>query len=95
MFSMPYSRRKGVGELFIYIHQDFQNVGLGTVMMKKAIELAKERGLHRLGLSVVADNHRAIKVYENVGFKKEGVARDTFYGDDHRYHDEIEMGLLL
>ena len=95
MFSMPYSRRKGVGELFIYIHQDFQNVGLGTVMMKKAIELAKERGLHRLGLSVVADNHRAIKVYEKVGFKIEGVARDTFYGDDERYHDEVHMGITF
>ena len=95
MFSMPYSRRKGVGELFIYIHQDFQNVGLGTVMMKKAIELARERGLHRLGLSVVADNHRAIKVYEKVGFKREGVARDTFYGDDERYHDEVHMGITF
>jgi hypothetical protein len=64
-------------------------------MMKKAIELAKERGFHRIGLTVVADNHRAIKVYEKVGFKKEGIARETFYGDDHRYHDEVEMGLLL
>jgi RimJ/RimL family protein N-acetyltransferase len=95
MFRIPFERRKGVADLFIYIHQDFQNLGLGTLMMKKAIEVAKERGFHRLGLTVVADNHRAIKVYEKVGFKKEGVARETFYGDDHRYHDEVEMGILL
>ena len=95
MFRIPFERRKGVAELFIYIHQDFQNLGLGTRMMKKAIELAKERGFHRIGLTVVADNDRAIKVYEKVGFKKEGLARETFYGDDHRYHDEVEMGLLL
>jgi len=95
LFRIPFERRKGVGEVFIYIHQDFQNIGLGTMMMKRAIELAKERGFHRLGLTVVADNHRAIKVYEKVGFKKEGIARETFYGDDHRYHDEVEMGLLL
>lgn len=95
LFRIPFERRKGVGEVFIYIHQDFQNIGLGTMMMKRAIELAKERGFHRLGLTVVADNHRAIKVYEKVGFKKEGMARETFYGDDHRYHDEVEMGLLL
>ncbi len=95
LFRIPYERRKGVGEVFIYIHQDFQNLGLGTLMMRKAIELAKERGFHRLGLTVVADNHRAIKVYEKVGFKKEGIARETFYGEDHRYHDEVEMGLLL
>jgi putative acetyltransferase len=95
LFRIPFERRKGVGEVFIYIHQDFQDKGLGTIMMKKAIEVAKDRGFHRLGLTVVTDNHRAIKVYEKVGFKKEGVARETFYGDDHRYHDEVEMGLLL
>jgi RimJ/RimL family protein N-acetyltransferase len=95
LFRIPFERRKGIGEVFIYIHQDFQNIGLGTMMMKRAIELAKDRGFHRLGLTVVADNHRAIKVYEKVGFKIEGMARETFYGDDHRYHDEVEMGLLL
>src|SRR5437870_9959997 len=95
LFRIPFERRKGVGEVFIYIHQDFQNIGLGTMMMKRAIELAKERGFHRLGLTVVADNHRAIKVYEKVGFKKEGIARETFYGVDHRYHDVVEMRLLL
>jgi RimJ/RimL family protein N-acetyltransferase len=95
VFRFPEERRKGVAELFVYIHQDFQNVGLGTSMMRRAIELAKERGFHRIGLTVVADNHRAIKVYEKLGFKKEGIARETFYGDDHRYHDEVEMGLLL
>ena len=95
VFQFPFDRRKGVAELFIYIHQDFQNAGLGTAMMMRAIELAKDQGLHRFGLTVVADNHRAIKVYEKVGFKKEGTARDTFYGDDERYHDEVQMGITL
>ncbi len=95
LFRIPFERRKGVGEVLIYIHQDFQNLGLGTRMMRKAIELAKEQGFHRIGLTVVADNHNAIKVYEKVGFKKEGVARETFYGDDHRYHDEVEMGMIF
>jgi len=95
LFRIPFERRKGVGEVLIYVHQDFQNLGLGTRMMRKAIELAKEQGFHRIGLTVVADNHSAIKVYEKVGFKKEGIARETFYGDDHRYHDEVEMGILL
>jgi RimJ/RimL family protein N-acetyltransferase len=95
MYKFPYERRKGVLDLFIYIHQDFQNAGLGTLMMKRAIEFAREAGFHRVGLTVVADNHRAIKVYEKVGFKTEGTRRDTFYGDDRRYHDEVDMGLIL
>ena len=95
LFRIPFERRKGVGEVLIYVHQDFQNLGLGSRMMRKAIELEKEQGFQRIGLTVVADNHSAIKVYEKVGFKKEGIARETFYGDDHRYHDEVEMGILL
>jgi RimJ/RimL family protein N-acetyltransferase len=95
LYTLPFSRRKGVAELFIYLHQDFQNVGLGTIMTKRALELAKDRGFHRIGLTVIADNHRAIKLYEKVGFKKEGVARDAFYGDDHRYHDEVQMGITF
>src|SRR5256712_13296341 len=55
IFRILEERRKDVTELFIYVHQDFQNLGLGTKMMKKAIELAKERGFHRIGLTVVAD----------------------------------------
>jgi len=95
MYKIPFERRKGILELFIYIHQDFQNVGLGTAMMRRAVEIAREAGFHRLGLTVVADNHKAIKVYEKVGFKIEGIRKDTFYGDDHRYHDEVDMGLIL
>jgi len=95
MSTFSFSRRRGVAELFIYLHQDFQNIGLGTEMTKRAIGLAKKRGLHRIGLSVVGDNQRAIKVYEKVGFKKEGVARDAFYADDHRYHDEVHMGITF
>src|SRR5207245_9793235 len=95
VFQFRPDRRNGVAELFIYIHEEFQNAGLGTTMMMRSNELAKDQGLHRLGLTVVADNHRAIKVYEKVGFKKEGTARDTFYGDDERYHDEVQMGITF
>src|SRR5438876_1711088 len=52
IFRILDERRKGVTELFIYVHQDFQNLGLGTRLVKNAIELAKERGFDRVGLTV-------------------------------------------
>jgi RimJ/RimL family protein N-acetyltransferase len=91
----PRSRLRGIGELIIYIHQDFHNLGLGTTMMKEGVDLARKRGLHKVQLSVVADNKAGIKVYEKVGFKQEGVRRDAYYGEDEKYHDQIEMGLVL
>ena len=88
-------RFKGIGELIIYLHQEFQNAGLGSAMIAESISLARMRGLHRIGLSVVADNQKAIRLYENMGFLKEGVRRHNYFGIDGVYHDEVDMGLLL
>ena len=92
-FSHP--RRRGNSDYVIYLHQDYHNVGLGTAMTRRIVELVREEGLHRIGLGVVADNEIAIRVYEKVGFVVEGVLRDAFFSDDGRYHDEVHMGLIL
>jgi len=50
-------------------------------------------GLHRVAVGVVGFNERAIRFYEKVGFKKEGVQRDGYYYD-HKYHDFVMMSIL-
>jgi RimJ/RimL family protein N-acetyltransferase len=95
IFRFPHPRRRGTADLVTYIHQDFQNVGLGTAMLAKLIELAKKEGLHRIGLNVVADNKRAVRLYQKMGFKIEGVMKDAYFGEDGKYHDMLVMGLLL
>jgi len=95
IYKFPHSRRKGTSDLIIYLHQDFQNVGLGTAMLNELIDLAKKEGLHRVSLHVIADNKRAVHVYKKVGFKVEGVLKDSYLGEDDKYHDELVMGLLL
>jgi len=90
-----WSRFLGIGDLFIYLHQDYQNVGLGTALMREALLQARNRHLHRVELTVVADNLPGIRLYEKVGFQREGVKRENFLGDDGKYHDEIVMGILL
>ncbi|MBS7632348.1 GNAT family N-acetyltransferase [Candidatus Bathyarchaeota archaeon] len=91
----PHARRKGTGDLLIYLHQDFHNVGLGTAMLRKLIEIAAAEEIHRIGLRVIADNKSAIHLYEKLGFQKEGVMRASYLGEDGKYHDEVVMGLLL
>ncbi len=95
VFKFPNPRRKGVGDLVIYLHQDFHNQGLGAAMLSELIKLAKTEGLHRLGLHVVADNKPAVHLYEKFGFKAEGVLKGSYFGEDGRYHDELAMGLIL
>lgn len=91
----PHQRRKGTSDLVIYLHQDFHNVGLGTAMLTRLVELARKEGLHRIGLSVIADNEKAVHVYQKVGFKIEGVLKESYFGEDGEYHDELVMGLVF
>jgi len=95
IYKFQHPRRKGIGDLAIYLHQDFHNVGLGTAMMKKLLQLAKEHKMHKLELYVVEDNKVAVALYKKFGFKIEGISKDSFFGSDGKYHNMIHMGLLL
>ena len=49
--------------------------------------------MHRVALGVVGFNQRALRFYEKVGFKQEGIQRDGYY-HGHAYHDFVMMGIL-
>ena len=95
IYKNPHPRRKGTGGLIIYLHQDFHNIGLGTRMLQQLLKLARKEKMHRLTLWVVADNKRAIRLYEKMGFQIEGIMKDAYFGADNKYHDELVMGLIL
>jgi len=95
LHKFPRERRKGIGEFAIVIHDDFQNVGLGTAMTKRILRLAEKQKMHRIELKFVAENKIALHLYEKFGFQIEGTHRDDFYGCDGMYHDTVSMGLLL
>ena len=50
-------------------------------------------GLHRIGLSVIAHNDRAIWMYKSLGFVVEGIERDGI-GRDEVFLDDVKMGLV-
>jgi putative acetyltransferase len=78
-------------EFGINIHDDYQNRGLGTLLTKHMIGIARAKGIRKVTLMVVTDNERAIRVYRNCGFEVEGRLRLEHlhtltgeYGDDYR-----------
>jgi RimJ/RimL family protein N-acetyltransferase len=95
IFKFPNPRRKGLGDLAIYLHQDFHNMGLGTAMTQRLLQLAKDEKLHRIELTVVKENTIATHLYQKTGFQIEGISKDAFYGQDCKYYDIINMGLVL
>lgn len=89
------SRMSHVGELIIYLRQDFLKVGLGTAVMREGFEVAKARSLRKVQLSVIEGNVDAIRMYEKLGFRREGKRPDSYLGEDGRYYASIDMGLIL
>ncbi len=86
---------KGIGTFITYVHQDYQNQGLGTQLTVSILEEARKKSFHRVSLEVVADNAAAIRAYEKAGFVREGRMKDAHFGGDRKYHDNLTMGIIL
>ncbi len=68
--------------------------GYGREAMQLGLDFAfRELNLHRVCLTVFSYNEAAIKLYEGLGFVREGVYREHLQRDGRRY-DMILFGLL-
>lgn len=69
-------RKSHVGYITIMVSSDYHGKGIGTMLMKKVIDLADNKlNLKRLELSVFKDNTRAVNLYKKFGFEIEGTVR--------------------
>jgi RimJ/RimL family protein N-acetyltransferase len=64
-------------------------------MTERLLQLAKNEKMHRIESTVVEENKIALRLYEKFGFQIEGVSKDAFYSQDGKYHDIVNMGLIL
>jgi RimJ/RimL family protein N-acetyltransferase len=86
-----------VAHIGLGIHPAWQGLGLGRALMEGLLAWARagpEGRITRIELSVIADNHRAIALYESLGFRHEGVRRAHIRFPDGRYADDLLMALL-
>ncbi len=57
-------------ELAIFVHQDFQGVGIGRRLLETLLDLARSSGVREVWLSVESWNRRAIALYKKIGFTR-------------------------
>ncbi|MFP4240117.1 MAG: N-acetyltransferase family protein [Rhodosalinus sp.] len=75
-------RRAHAGSPAVFVHDDHTGAGHGSAMMTALIGLADGwLGLRRLSVEVVADNTRAIELYQRFAFEREGVLRADILRD--------------
>lgn len=63
----------------------FWGLGIGSALLTELIGAAKTAGFEQLELEVVAENTRAIALYEKFGFVRFGTRPDTFKYRDGRH----------
>ena len=90
----PSPRMRHVGTVGLFVHTEYQNMGVGTALLKTLLDLADNwLMLVRVELEVFADNQRAIHLYEKFGFEKEGLLRMTTVRNG-RYVDDYKMARI-
>lgn len=79
----------------LFLGAPYQDGGLGTDTVRTmARHLIVDRGHHRLTIDPAAENARAIRCYEKVGFRRVGILREYWRGPDGAWHDGLFMDLL-
>lgn len=90
------ARRAHVGEIGMAVRDAWQGKGVGSALMRAALDLADNwLGLRRLELQVYIDNVSAIALYRKFGFEVEGThrahaIRNGAYVDSHTMARVIE-----
>ena len=83
-------RKKHVGVITLMVNSDYQNKGVGSLLMDKLINLSESLNIIRLELCVFRDNYKAINLYKKFGFKEEGIKVKSALKNGE-YIDEIMM----
>jgi ribosomal protein S18 acetylase RimI-like enzyme len=74
----------------IAVHPDARRRGIAAALLAGAESQARDRGKRKLSLRVLGTNHSAIKLYEQMGFVREGTLHQEFMINGS-YVDDILM----
>ena len=91
----PHRKLRHRASLGISIKQKAWGLGLGTILISRALLRAKENGFTQAELGVFEDNSRAQALYRKLGFTEMGCIPKAFLLKDGTYRDEVQMVKFL
>jgi len=78
------------------VEEEFRERGIGTLLMKYAVKIAKERGARMLVLETQTNNVPAINFYLKFGFELIGFDTAAYSNEDiEKKEVRLEFGLRL
>ena len=82
-------------EFSISVLKEYWGLGIGRALLEACIKCAKEAGYAQLELTVVAENARAIALYQKAGFVEYGRNPRGFHSRINGYQEVVYMLLKL
>ena len=82
-------------EFGISVAKEYWGLGIGRALMDACIECARKAGYVQLELDVVAENVKAMSMYENAGFKEYGRNPKGFRSRTAGFQELVYMRLEL
>ena len=93
-FGGGFYRNRHCAHIVIGIMQAYVGQGIGKRFFLALEKWAIDHKLHRLELTVMCHNERAIQLYQKMGFKTEGIKQDSLWVNG-KYVDEYYMAKIL
>src|SRR5271163_1720430 len=73
----------------MYVRPNARRSGVGRRLIEAILDFARLR-IEIVQLAVVSENHKAIRLYESLGFVEFGLEKNSLK-DGGRYYDEVHM----
>lgn len=82
-------------EIGYWLGKDYHGKGYGRYAVSLIVSFAfKELKVHKVSAISFKDNKPSIRILEKIGFKREGVLRESAKSADGKYSDEVIMSML-
>ena len=85
--------QRHLGWIRIFLDREYRRRGLGSLMIRALMDIARQVGLHQVHALVPTDQPQIIKAFEHLGFKNEFTHRDYAILQDGRTLDVADLVL--
>jgi L-amino acid N-acyltransferase YncA len=78
----------------VYVNESFHGKGIGKLLLKELISLAKKQNLHTMIAVIDSENQGSVSFHEKFGFKTVGIIKESGFKFE-RWLDSVFMQLIL